>query len=126
MVVFASAFDIQNISDIYGYAPTDRNVGGVAIRSILTDFCQLGVIWDPQVPAGSLLIIDVKHCAPVFVPVKFNPNTGIQMSAAGGADVLWVPTAVVAAAHGGFIYTQIGLDYGPEEYHGKITGLATA
>jgi hypothetical protein len=125
-VLFASGFDMQNISDIYGYAPQDRNIGGVAIRKIITDFAELGVIWDPQVPDGSIVIADVKHCKPVFVPVKFNPNAGIQMSAEGGADVLWVPTAVVAAAHGGFLYTQIGLDYGPEEYHGKITGLATA
>jgi hypothetical protein len=43
-----------------------------------------------------------------------------------GIDVLYQPVATTAAARGGFLYTQIGLDYGPEEYHGSITGLATS
>lgn len=126
MVVLANAFDMQNISDVYGYAPMDRKVGGLAIKTIMTDFADLGVVWDPQMPAGSIAIVDVAHCAPVFVPLRFNANMGQFIFAAEGSDVLWVPTAITAAAAGGFLYTQIGLDYGPEEYHGKITGLATA
>jgi hypothetical protein len=125
-VIFASAFDVQNISDAYGYAPTDRNVGGVAIKSILTDFAQLGVVWDKQVPAGSIIVADMAKCAPVFVPVSFNANMGGILQSVEGADVLWVPTAVTAAAAGGFLYTQIGLDHGIETFHGKITGLATS
>jgi len=30
------------------------------------------------------------------------------------------------AAEKGHVYGQIGLDYGPEEFHGTITGLATS
>ena len=30
------------------------------------------------------------------------------------------------ASEKGQIYGQLGLDYGPEEFHGKITGLATS
>jgi hypothetical protein len=42
-----------------------------------------------------------------------------------GVDILYQPTAITNAARGGFFYTQFGFDYGPEEYHGSITGLAT-
>jgi hypothetical protein len=71
------------------------------------------------------LIADVAHCAPVFVPVSFNEQNFVTDMAAG-SDVLYVPTAVTAAKIGGFFYSQIGIDYGPEEYHGTITGLATS
>jgi hypothetical protein len=68
-------------------------------------------------------------CAPVFVPVTYarDGNVEPQMQSAGAVDVLFQPsTVVMGAARGGFLYTQIGLDYGPEEYHGSITGLATS
>jgi len=64
-------------------------------------------------------------CAPVFVPVSVGEDGQAVDDVAGGAEVLWVPTARTAAATSGFFYTQIGIDYGMEVYHGKITGLAT-
>jgi hypothetical protein len=125
VVMFASAIDVQRISDIYGYAPMDRAVGGVNVKTILTSFATLSIVWTPQLPAGTVLFADVSVVAPVFVPCVFSTN-GPSVSMEAGADLLWVPTAVTAAAYGGFYYTQIGLDYAMESYHGKITGLATA
>lgn len=124
-VVFVNAFQKQAISDIYGYAPQDRNVGGVNIQVIETDFARLGVVYAPQMPTDTLLIADMAFVAPVFNPVSFNGEQFVTDEQAG-ADVLWVPTAITAASKGGFYYTHIGLDHGPEEYHGKITGLATS
>jgi hypothetical protein len=112
-VIFVNAFQKQKLSDIYGYAPTDRNVGGVNIKQIETDFATLGVVYAPQMTTSVLLIADMSVCAPVFVPYE-------------GQAVSFTDTAVTAAQKGGFWYTQVGLDYGPEEYHGKITGLATS
>lgn len=113
MVLFANAFQKQTLTDIYGYAPEDRNVGGVNIKQIETDFTQLGVIWSPHMPTDAIYIVDMSVCYPVFCKYKGNVITDI-------------PVAQVAATEGGFLYTQIGLDFGPEEYHGKVTGLAIA
>jgi hypothetical protein len=112
-VIFVNAFQKQALSDIYGYAPEDRNVGGVNIKQIETDFATLGVVYAPQMTASALLIAEMSVCSPVFVPYN-------------GQAVSFTDTAVTAAQKGGFWYTQVGLDYGPEEYHGKITGLTTS
>ncbi len=112
-VIFVNAFQKQALSDIYGYAPTDRNVGGVNIKTIETDFAVLGVVYAPQMATDTLQIAEMSVCSPVFVPYN-------------GQAISYTDTAVSAAKKGGFWYTQVGLDYGPEEYHGKITGLATS
>lgn len=113
-VIFVNAFQKQALTAIYAYAPESRNVGGVAIDQIETDFAKLGVVWAPNVPAATLLIAEMSVCSPVFLPV---PNKGYlfyeEKVASGAAEI-------------GQLYGQIGLDYGPEEYHGKITGLATS
>jgi len=113
-VVFANAFQKQQISNIYGYAPMDRNVGGYNIKQVETDFAMLGIVWAPQVPAATLLIADLAFCAPVFLPV---PEKGV---------LFYEELSKAGASESGQIYGQIGLDYGPEEYHGTLTNLATS
>lgn len=113
MVAFCGGFQKQAISNLYGYAPEDRNVGGVNIKQLETDFCMLGIVWTPLMPAGTILIADMSKISPVFCPYK-------------GQVIADIETAITTAKEGGFLYTQFGLDYGPEEMHGKITGLATS
>lgn len=113
-VMFVNAFQKQALSDIYGYAPQDRNVGGYNINQIETDFAILGIVWAPNVPASSLLIADLSVCSPVFLPV---PEKGV---------LFYEELSKTGAAETGQIYGQVGLDYGPEEYHGTITGLSTS
>lgn len=112
-VIFVNALNKQRLSNIYGYAPQDRNVGGVNISQIETDFAMLGIVWAPYVPAATLLIADLAYCSPVFLPV---PGKGV---------LFYEELSKTGAAEKGQIYGQIGLDYGPEEYHGTITSLAT-
>jgi hypothetical protein len=114
MVLFCNAYQKQKLSDIYGYAPEDRNVGGVNIKQIETDFCMLGIVWTPKLTTSVVLVADLSVCRPVFCPV---PDKGV---------LFYEELAKVGAAEQGQIYGQIGLDYGPEEYHGTITGLATS
>jgi len=113
-VIFCNAFQKQKLSDIYGYAPESRNVGGLNINQIETDFAILGVVWAPNVPTSTLLIADLSICSPVFLPV---PEKGV---------LFYEELSKTGAAEKGQIYGQIGLDYGPEEYHGTITNLATS
>lgn len=113
-VIFCNAFQKQMITEIYGYAPQDRNVGGMNIKQIETDFAMFGVIWAPNVPTNTVLVADLDVCKPVFLPV---PGKGV---------LFYEELSKTGAAESGQIYGQIGLDYGPEEFHGVITNLATS
>lgn len=114
MVMFANSWNKQAISAIYGYAPEDRNIGGVNIKQVETDFAMLGIVWDPFMPAGTVLIADMGLIQPVFCPV---PGKGV---------LFYEDLAKTGAGTSGQIYGQIGINYGPEEMHGTITGTATA
>jgi hypothetical protein len=61
-------------------------------------------------PTGTILFADMSVCSPMFCPYE-------------GQVISDVATAVTTAKKGGFLYAQVGLDYGPEEYHGTLTGL---
>lgn len=113
-VVFCNAFQKQAISEIYGYAPADRNIGGFNIKQVETDFAMLGIVWAPNVPTSTLLIADLSICAPVFLPV---PGKGV---------LFYEELSKAGASEDGQIYGQVGIDYGPEEMHGTITNLATS
>lgn len=117
MVLFAGAKQKQKITDLYekqlGYnqgAP--RNIGGMNITEIQTDFCKLGIVWDRFMPDDSILIADVAHIAPVFQEVE-------------GKGVLFEEElAKIGASDRIQIYGQIGLAHGPAFLHGSITNLA--
>ncbi len=114
MVMFLNAFQKQRMTDLFGYAPEDRNVGGMNIKQVETDFCMLGIVWAPKMVSTKVLIADLSVCRPVFCPV---PSKGV---------LFYEDLAKVGASEKGQIYGQIGLDFGPEEFHGSITGLLDA
>lgn len=116
MVLFAGAKQKQAITALYesqlGYNKgAERNVGGMNITEIETDFCKLGIVWDRFMPDDSILIADVAHIAPVFQAV---PGKGVlfeeELAKVGASDRIQ-------------IYGQIGLAHGPAFLHGSITGL---
>ena len=118
MVLFAPSYQKQVISDIYASQfganlPASRNVGGVNITEIETDFFKLGVVWNRFTPADTILIADVAHIAPVFQAV---PDKGVlfeeELSKIGASDRVQ-------------IFGQLGLAHGPAFLHASITGLAT-
>lgn len=113
-VLLCNAFQKQQISNIYGYAPEHRNVGGVNISQIETDFAMLGVVWAPQMPTNTVLVAELSVCSPVFCPV---PQKGL---------LFYEELARTGASLKGQLYGQMGLDHGPETYHGKIIGLTTS
>lgn len=118
-VLFCNSFQKQALSALYGTlplgaVPQSRTVGGVNISTILTDFCQLGVAYDPFVPADTILIADLSVVAPTSLAVP------------GKGHMFYETLAKTGAGETGMFYGQLGLAYGPETYHGKITGLATA
>lgn len=116
MVLFCGADQKQRITTLYekqlGYnKAAERNAAGMNITRIETDFFEMGVVYDPFVPADRILIADVAACAPVFQEVP-------------GKGVLFLEDlAKTGAAEKKQIYGQIGLDHGPAFLHGSITGL---
>jgi len=113
MIMFANAFNKTKITDIYDFVPESRNVGGSNIQQIETDFTMMGVQYAPQMPTDEIYIIDMSVVKPMFNPSR-------------GQVIRDQPVAITSAKEGGFIYTELGLDYGPEEYHGSITGTSTS
>ena len=113
MVMFMGMFQKQAISNLYGYAPESRNVGGVNINQIETDAGPIGIVYDPFMPADDILFAEMSVISPMFCPHKGNIIEDKRV-------------AETTAEEGGFWYTQFGLDYGPEEYHGSLTNLATS
>jgi hypothetical protein len=113
-VLFANSFNRQQISNIYGYAPESRSVGGLSINQIETDFAVFGVVYDRFMPADEVFLLDVAHITPT------------HMSIPGKGDVFVEPLAQTGAAWNFQLYAEIGLEYGPELWHGSITGLTTA
>jgi hypothetical protein len=90
----------------------DRTVGGVAMQTLVTDFGTFGVMIDRWMPVDQIAIIDLSVCSPVFLNI---PSKGL----------LFVEELAQTGATRKFqLYGEVGLEYGPETYHGLITELA--
>jgi hypothetical protein len=117
-VMFANAYQKQKLSSIYSsalsLAPRDRNISGVNITTIETDFGEIGIVYDRHMPADDIIIADLAFCKPVFLDIP------------GKGHFFAEPLAQTGSAYKFQIYGEIGLEYGPEQFHGKITNLATS
>ncbi len=112
MVLWVNSTQKQIITDLYSYAPTDRNLGGTNIKQLETDFGNIGISLNRFVPQGTILAAEMSVIAPVFQPV---PEKG---------NFFYETLAKTGASEDGQIFGQIGLDHGPKFMHGTITGLA--
>lgn len=93
-----------------GYKEATRNVGGVNLTVIETDFGSLNVMMDRLVPADTIVAVSMEECAPVFLNI---PGKGFLFAE---------PLAKTGSAEASQIYGEIGLEYGNERKHAKITG----
>lgn len=106
LVVLSSEY-----SNAGALAPRDRYVGGVAIRTLVTDFGEFGLMTNRYLPATDLLVVDLAVCRPVLLPIKNHGHFFAE------------PLAKTGATDAVQIYGEIGLEYGPESYHGKISTI---
>lgn len=114
MVLVGGLIQVQRLSDEYGYAPTDRNVGGVALKSIMTDVGDMAILNSRFQASGYVTLIDMAKMAPVWQPVPGKGNFFYEALSKSGAS------------ESGQIYGQFGLQYSAGFYHGTITGLSTS
>jgi hypothetical protein len=114
MQLHVGSFVKQALSALYTYVPMDRRIQGGSTEILETDFCQLEVVFNPQITSTVALVADISVCHPVFLPVP------------GKGTLFYEELAKTGASEGGHIYGQIGLDYGPAVYHGTLTGVTAA
>lgn len=96
------------------YTEGNRNVGGVNLKTIETDFGMCNIMLDALMPIGTLVVCSLEQCSPVILEI---PNKGF----------LFVePLAKIGASERSQIYGEIGLEYGNQLAHGKITGLTAS
>ena len=105
-----------NLTNLYTTAtlnqPTmTRNIGGVAVDTLVTDFGTFGVMLNRWMPTGQIAIVDLSVCAPVWLEI---PGKGLLFAE---------PIAKTGASEKWQLYGEIGLEYGPESYHGLIKDL---
>lgn len=92
--------------------PESREINGLKITEIMTPFGSVGIVANPYVASGTALLVNPSVCAPVYMPVPGKPGTPFcEPLAKNGASERWQ------------LYCQVGLDYGAEHMHGKLTGL---
>lgn len=96
-----------------GYQESTRNVGGVNVQTIETDFGTLNIMLDRHMPNDELAVASLEQCKPVYLETP------------GKGHFFAEPLAKTGAKDRTQLYGEVGLEYGNEKTHGKITGLTT-
>jgi hypothetical protein len=91
-----------------GYAEGSRNVGGVNVTTIETDFGKVNVMLNRHMPTDTVVVASLEDLAPVFLPIPGKGHFFVE------------PLAKTGAAERFQLYGEIGLKYGDEAKHGKI------
>ena len=120
IAIFVNSYQRKKITDLYGVVPEDRSIGGASITRVITDFFDAPVILDQNVPIDAILIADLAHLHPFVLLVPDKKGGGFK------PPVFWEELAQAGAGVIGHIYSQMGLDYGQQLQHGKITSLASS
>jgi hypothetical protein len=94
--------------------PAARNINGIALSSVVTPIGVVYLYLGECLPAGTALLLNLDVLAPVYQPVPGKGNFFLE------------PLSKVGAGEKYQLFGQIGLDHGPEWYHGKFTGISTA
>jgi hypothetical protein len=88
-----------------------RNVGGVAVNTVVTDFGTLNIVIDRALPADAVSVVSLEQIQPVFLNVE---GKGVlfeeELAKTGSSDKTQ-------------LYGEIGLAYGNEASHAVMRGL---
>lgn len=94
--------------------PASREINGIALSSVVTPIGVVYLYLGEYLPSGTALLLNLDVLAPVFQPVP------------GKGDFFLEELAKTGAGQKYQLFGQIGLDHGPEWYHGKFTGISTS
>lgn len=93
--------------------PATREINGIKLSTILTPLGEINLYLGEFVPAGTVGLFNLGVVSPVEQPVPEKGNFFREELAKTGAGTKYQ------------IFGQMGLDHGPEWFHGKITGINT-
>ena len=94
--------------------PAAREINGIKVDEIVTPMGVVALRIGEFLPAGTAMLLNVDAMAPVYQPVPGKGNFFVEELAKTGAGSTYQ------------LFGQIGLDHGPEWYHGKITNINSA
>jgi len=83
----------------------------VHVMTIETDFGRLNVMLNRWMPTSVLQVVSLEECAPVMLEI---PGKGFLFTE---------PISKSGAAERFQLYGEIGLKYGNEKAHGKLSGV---
>ena len=92
--------------------PAAREINGIALSSVVTPIGLVYLYLGECLPAGTALLLNLDVIAPVYQPVPGKGNFFLEQLAKVGAGEKYQ------------LFGQIGLDHGPEWYHGMFTGIS--
>lgn len=92
--------------------PASREINGIQLSSVVTPIGVVYLYLGECLPAGTALLMNLNVIAPVYQPVPGKGNFFLE------------PLAKTGAGEKYQLFGQIGLDHGPEWYHGKFTDIA--
>jgi len=102
----------MEFSNNLGLADRSRSVGGVNVETIVTDFGTFGVVLDRYMPTDQIALLDMSVISLVFLEIP------------GKGHLFTEPLAKTGAYDRFQIYGEIGLEYGPEQFHGLIEQIS--
>jgi hypothetical protein len=91
------------------YEEQSRNVGGVDLQTFETDFGRANIMLDRWMPSDTLAVVSLEELAPRFLEIPGKGHFFVE------------PLAKTGASDKVQIYGEIGLEYGNERTHGKLT-----
>jgi hypothetical protein len=94
-------------------APRSETRFGVNAQVIITDFAEVAVVINRHLAAGTALLLDMAVLAPAFMPIRNKGHFFVE------------PIAKLGSYDRVQLYGEIGLQLGPEGWHGKATGIGT-
>lgn len=94
--------------------PAAREINGIRLSQVVTPLGIVNLYLGECLPAGTALLLNLDVIAPVYQPVPGKGNFFLEQLAKTGAGEKYQ------------LFGQIGLDHGPEWYHGKFTGISTS
>ncbi|RTE48821.1 DUF5309 family protein [Actinobaculum sp. 352] len=94
------------------YQEQSRNVGGVNLQYIETDFGRTNIMLNRWMPADTLAVVSLEQCKPAFLEIPGKGHFFVE------------PLAKTGASDAAQLYGEIGLVYGNERAHGVLTVAA--
>lgn len=113
--LMCNAYQKRALTQIFitekNYQELSRNVAGVRVTTIETDFGTVNIMLNRHFPVDDIAVLSLDELAPRFLPI---PGKGFLFEE---------PLAKIGASERSQIYGEIGLEYGLEQHHGKIHDL---